>query len=238
MKIIYPEKQTDVSATSFDPEYPAIFLLNNVPSKKWMADSNNTATLTVTIASGSNAIAIFGTNAESAVITAKDSGGGTVKTDTFALAGTRTYDRCWMEYTQQDAIHSATIALTAAAGRTVEAGIVRAGNAVAFKNPNYGLGESRKDFSIVKELNNGALYIKKRNIVRTFSVKVDTTRETDFYNFSDIADYYGPNPFACLLADDILDSQWCVFGHILSAFSGGHANPFDSTISFNIQEAV
>lgn len=239
MKIIYPEKQSAISATSFDPNYPAANLIDNdIPSKLWKADDTNTATLTVTLDSGSQAVAVFNTNAESVTITAKDNGGGAIKTDTFSLSGTRTYDRCWLEYTQENASHSATIALTAAAGTTVSAGIVRAGTIVDLPNPAYGIQEGRKDFSIVKELNNGALYIKKRNLARSFSVDLVLARASEFYNLTDVCDYYGPNPLAILLVEDITDEQWCVYGHMLDPFQGGHSYPSNSTITLSIQEAT
>ena len=239
MKIIYPEKQTAISVTSADSNFPSDNLLDDKPSKLWKASSGtNTATITVTIDANAGAIALFNTNADTVTITAKDNGGATVKTQTFTLNGTRTYDRCWMEYTAQAAEHSATLELTSAVGTTVEAGIVRAGVLVDFKNPQYGLTESRLDYSIVRELNNGAMYTKKRNIVRSFSLQIDMIRSSEFYDLCDIYDFYGPNPFAMLLAEDIQDSQWAVFGRMGNPFQGTHSYPSDSIVGLEIMEAV
>lgn len=239
MKVIYPEKQTAVSVTSAASNFPSDNLLDDKPSKLWKAVSGvNTATITVTLATSSEAIAIYNTNADSVTITAKDSGGTPVKTETFTLNGTRTYNRCWMEYTAQADTHSVTLALTAAAGTTVEAGIVRGGVIVDFKNPQYGFTESKLDYSIIRELNNGAMYTKKRNIVRTFSFQMDMIRSSEFYDLSDIYDYYGPNPFAMLLAEGIQDSQWTIFGRMANPFQGSHSYPSDSVVSISITEAV
>jgi len=151
---------------------------------------------------------------------------------------TRSYDRFWQEYTSQVAAHTATIKLTSGAGETIEVGIVRAGVLVDFPNPKYGLSESREDFSIKKQLNNGAWYIRKREIVRTYSGSFNMTRITEFYNMTDIYDATGPEPLSILLAEDINDLQWAFFGHILNPFSGSHQYPSYSEITINFTEAV
>jgi len=59
-----------------------------------------------------------------------------------------------------------------------------------------------------------------------------------FYNFSAVADYYGPTPFAILLAENIDDLEWAIFGHILNPFSGNHAYYSHTDVSFTVTEAV
>lgn len=240
-KIIYPEKQSAVTADSEDSNYLAENLLDSKIKKVWKATSgDNTAKLTVTISAGADAIALYGTNAETAVCVIKDSGGGTVETETHTLTtATRTYKQFWQEFTAQGAEHTAEISLTAASGETVEAGVVKAGTMVALAfNPKYGLQESKRDFSIKKELSNGAWYTRKRDIVRTFSCQVIVTRSTEFYDLSDIYDHYGPDAFACLLADGINDLQWTVFGRMDNPFSGSHDYLSNSNVTISITEAV
>ena len=159
-----------------------------------------------------------------------------IETTTHTLSSTRTYNRFWQEYTSQGAAHTATIKLTTTA-TTIQAGVVKAGVAVDFRNPQYGITEYPIDYSTVEELSNGAKYVDSRDIVRGFSFTIDVTRASDFYNLWDIYVYFGKTPMAALMAEDIIDNQWCVFGTIES-FSGSHPYPSDSTISLTFEESV
>lgn len=162
-----------------------------------------------------------------------------VETTTHTLeTATRTYDRFYQEYTAQVAAHTATIKLTAATGETVEAGIVRAGVLVDLPNPKYGLTESREDYSIKSQLNNGAWYIRKRDIIRTFSGSFFLARATHFKNLTDIYDANGPEPLSMLLIEDDTDLEWAFFGHILNPFSSSHGYPTHSEIQLQFTEAV
>jgi hypothetical protein len=241
MKIIYPETQTvsGSSATSENGSYPVSNLFDDKPGKLWKAaDSVQTATITVAVlAGGSNSIALFNTNATSATVTAKNNGGGTVKAETFTMStATRSYDRLWMEYTAQTLSHTVTIALTTTA-TTIEAGVVKAGVAVDFRNPKYGISEGVIDYSTVEQLSNGAKYVDKRDIVRRFGVSILTDRATDFYNMWDIYNAYGQTPMAALIAEDILDMQWCCFG-TMEGFSGSHDYLSHTPVSFSFEETV
>lgn len=151
---------------------------------------------------------------------------------------TRSYDRFWQEYTSQIAAHTATTKLIAGAGETVEAGIARAAALVNFPNPKYGFSESREDFSIKKQLNNGAWYLRKRGIIRTYSASFILARTTEFYNLTDIYDHFGPNPMSILLVEDINDLQWAFFGHLLNPFSGSHTHLNHSEMTLQFTEAV
>ena len=162
-----------------------------------------------------------------------------VETTTHTLeTATRTYDSFWQEYTEQTAAHKATIKLTAGSGETVEAGIVRAGAMKTFINPNYGASQSPKDYSIKKDLRNGAKYTKKRDIVRNFSYTIEILRDTKFNDLMDLYDYYGPDPFALLIADEIDDNLWTVFGAFTSEPKGSHKYFTHSDVSISILEAV
>ena len=151
---------------------------------------------------------------------------------------TRTYDKFWQEYTQQAAAHTATIKLTAATGETVEAGIVRAGDMQTYANPQYGASQSPRDFSIKKQLRNGAIYTKKLEIIRAYSYSMDLVRDTTFNDLIDLYNYYGPDPFAMLITDEIDDNYWCLFGAFDSEPSGSHSYPSDSVVSVSILESV
>lgn len=161
-----------------------------------------------------------------------------IESTTHDLTTPVTLDRFWQEYTEQVAAHHATIKLTAGSGETVEAGVVRAGGLLTFVNPQYGASQSPKDYSIIKELRNGALYIKKRDIVRKFSYTMEMLRSLCF-ELLEHYDNYGPEPFTILI-DDALnnDNLWCFFGSFESEPKVSHAYPEHSTISISILEAV
>jgi len=234
MILMYPERLSSVSADTEDGSFPATYLENNKPKRYWKSSGSNVGVLTATVAANSDQIAIFNTNAETVDIDI-ESGAETFSLD---LTDPHDHNRCWQSYTEQTAIHTVEITLTAPASEAVYAGCLKIGKGVTLVNPSYSLSESRRDFSIVKELNNGAYYIRKKDPVRTFDLSFVEDRATDFYRFTEIMDYYGPNPLAILLAEDIDDHEWAIFGHILNPFSATHAYPNHSSISYSIVEAV
>jgi hypothetical protein len=239
--LIYPEKQTAVAASSQDANFPAANLLDSKPAKVWRAAAGvNEATLTLSVASGAKYLGLFGTNAESAVVVVKNGAGAIQSTDNIALtqAGRTTFNRFWLEYTQLEEAHSILITLTAAAGVAVYAGVARAGAGVVLDNPDEGLQEGRQDYSIVHELSSGAIYTRKRMIVRTFAGKVLTERESELYLLSDIYDYFGPHPLALLVAEGFDDRQWSCFGRFEKPPPSAHETGELSTASFSIVEAV
>lgn len=240
MKIIYPELQTAIAATSFDANFPAGNLINNeVPSKLWKAAAGvNAATLTATIGSGAAGIGIYNTNANSAVFTVKNNAGATVKTQTITLASTRTYNRAWLEYTRLDEVHTVEIALTATAGVTVYAGKVGAGTVVAFPNPQYGMGEGRNFHGVILEMNGGTNRIVDGNINREFNLSFVGRRSTYFDDFCDIYDANGPHPLCMLLVENDVDARWTIYGHMLQPYTSGHGHIARTSWSVPITEAI
>jgi hypothetical protein len=241
MILIYPEKQTAVVASSQDANFPAANLLDYKPAKYWRAASGvDEADLTLSVASGAKYLGLFGTNAESAVVVVKNGAGVTQSTDNIDLTetGRTTFNRFWLEYTQLNEAHSIVITLTAAAGVTVYAGVVRAGAGVVLDNPDEGLKEGKNDYSVVHEMSSGAVYIRKRQIVRTFSGQVLTERDTELYLLTDLYDYFGPQPLAMLVAEGFDDRQWCCFGRFEKPPGGDHISGELSTASLSILEAV
>lgn len=238
MIIIYPEKQTGVAATSQDANWPASNLLTPPVKKKWQAASGvNSATVTVSIASGAKYLYLGGTNAVTATVVVKNGAGATQSTTVIALtASGRAWNRFWCEYTQLDEAHTVEITLTATAGLTVYAGIVRAGAGVQVENPNFGLKHGKVDYSIVHEMSDGSEYVHKRDVVRklTGTIEVDNA---DFFKLSDLYDYYGPRPFACLVAEGFDERQWCLFCKMSDPDDGSYEEAV-SPISIILLEAL
>jgi hypothetical protein len=238
MILIYPEKLSSVTADTEDTEYLASNLENTKIRQVWKSTGSNVGTLTATVAAGANQLALYGTNAVTAAVTVKI-GAVTQETQSFSLtSGSRTFSRFWCSYTAINEVHTISIVLTAAVGSVIEAGAIKIGVGIESNNPEYGLSEGRKDFSIIKELNNGAFYIRRRIPVRTFTVTFLATRGSEFYTFTDAYDTIGPQAMAWLLAEDINDYQWAVLGHMIDPFKGSHAYYSHSKVSFSITEAV
>lgn len=245
MKLISTEKQTAVSAGSEDASYPATNLINNDKNKKvWKADGVNTATVTLTVDdegdSTACAIGVTGSNADTIDITVKKPDATTLNTATYTLDATaRRYKQCWHEYTTEAGWgqHDIDIDLTAAAGATVEAGIMRAGIVTTLTlNPQYGLKAAPEDYSIVKEYADGSRYIRVRDIVRRYSGNLVLARSSalDLY---DIYKDFGPTPVMVLVADGINDLEWTVFGTI-EDLGLSHDHPDNSRVSMSILEAI
>lgn len=142
------------------------------------------------------------------------------------------------EYTYQYFPHIIEITLQALPGETIECGILRAGMVMTFPDPLYGIKEGLRDTSIIKELNNGARYVRKRDIVRTFDMQVVMKRDRDFYTIMrDFVRINGVKPTFWKTAS-IATTDWSVFGALSGMPDGTHSYPEYSEISMRIEEAI
>jgi len=151
------------------------------------------------------------------------------------------YRNFWMDYTYQMYACTATIELTAPTDETIKAGVVKAGPAVVFSNPKYGIQEGRKDYSIKKQLRNGAWYTSKKEIVRTFSGQLMIAREDAYYAFCEVYDLKGPEPFAALIAeeaDSTRDKRWVAYVMFDGEFSSQHSTPEYTLVNWSWLEVV
>ncbi len=190
MKVIYPDKVTVISASEVNTAFPISNVQNDHVKKVWKANSND-AVINVGVSSGS-AVALFGSNATSAVVKTRIGGLGgqwdaaaqwhdgigdagadgawdvenltteTIKFDTLSTG----QSALWCDYTDPGSGHTVEITLSSAAGTILEVGIIRAGTVRDFRDSEYGIREGFRDYSIQEELTNGSWYEKKRGIVR------------------------------------------------------------------------
>lgn len=132
------------------------------------------------------------------------------------------------------------IVLTFSGGNaSVEMGVEVAGPVWTFPDPKYGLSEGLKDYSIVKELNNGAFYSRPRDIVKTFSGSIIVERDRVFYDFMHrVAKECGPSPLAWLVSSNLTNQDWSVYAKFDGMPSGQHAYLNHSDINFNLLEVV
>jgi hypothetical protein len=251
MKVIYPEKQSSVSAATQDSNFPGSNMLDNYPKKVWKATGYNSA-VTIITKPGANAIGFAGTNAVSIALTVKNSGGtGVIESKvSYDLKGIDNYYKLitdtyisfpsfWIDYTYRETTHYLVVEFESIGSSvSVHNGVIRAGIARTFYEPDYSLQEGMNDYSIIKELNNGAYYIRKRDIVKTFTGTVELYRDGDFYVFMrDIILQNGPNPLMWRITD--YDSNnWTVFGRVDKMPTGAHKLKDYSEINFSIVEVL
>jgi hypothetical protein len=158
-------------------------------------------------------------------------------TTIYSLPGT--WGRLWADYPVISTPHVIKITLTALS--EVSAGIIRAGNVETFNDPAYGFTEDSKDYSVEKELNNGADYFRKGNVVRTFSgMTVLETRANCFKFKHDIFDAVGPKPLAIRLSSGtILDDEFVLFAKRMDSPKILHdSSSLYSRLKFSLKEVV
>ncbi len=131
----------------------------------------------------------------------------------------------------------AEVTLIGPGGETLHAGIMRASISEDYgvTAPEAGLNEGRQDFSIETQLQNGARYYKKRDIVRIFSgsIYMDTT---EWYKLAQSYDTIGSQPTAWNLTT-LPVTDWLIFGYI-SNLSGSHITKTIVNVNINITEVI
>jgi len=250
MKVIYPDYISSVTADEEDANYLAVNLQDDHPKKVWKGTSRD-AVVTI-VASAGGALAIIATNATSVTIVLSvgqsiswDTGiswntsGDDDTTETTLLTGD-TDGVIWSDFdTARTSNFTATITLTADAGEIIQAGVIRCGTANIYADPSPGVREGLRDYSIVKELNNGATYFRKRDVVRDFEFSIIEDRDVDFYEFMiDVSKAAGPEPLAWRIVDGATDAEWIVFARFDSMPRGSHVTSIMSQIDINLLEVL
>jgi|GEM_PF-1881543 len=185
------------------------------------------------------ALAIINTNATRVDITVTASNGDLVLDEvSYYTEGDFDIKDLWVDYTAQEDTHTIKLEFLPPVGEVAECGSVCVGESLEFRNPKYGLNENLEDTSIMKVLNNGATYYKKRTLLRNFSGSLILDRDDDFYEFMyRLIRANGRVPLAWLLTDDLEDRRWTVFGRP-DMPSGSHDYYQHSTIGFKIEEGL
>lgn len=247
MKILYPDNITVHWADEENGSFPKENTADEHPKRVWKATSKD-AQRKETVSSG-NSLYIGNTNADNITVTVKNA----AETETLwgpishNLSGIDTifelitdkgeaWDSLWVDYDYQADEHKVIIDYEMGAG-IIETGIIRAGFSYNFKNPQYGISENLIDYSVKKELSNGAFYYRKRDIVRQFSGMIQVVRDPDFYTYyRKVMIASGPAPFACKLTDNE-NHDWSVFVRPEMP-KGKHGKKDHSTINFVFIEVI
>jgi hypothetical protein len=246
-----------VTASSQHPEYPVDNVLDDHPKKVWMSDNTGMSSLTFYIDEETDAITLFGTNAikilfhisdpngiEWEILVEWDSETGWSNnvgygTGLFELYQNGDTYAIWLDIDPVSIPLEVTMELVAADDAPVEVGILWTGKKVEMDtNPSMGLNEGLIDYSITKELSNGAIWVKDRDIVRYFSGEIDVIRERKFYEFLyGIARNIGQNPIPWKITN-LNTTDWILFGKFDSMPSGSHYSINNTRISFAIKEVL
>jgi hypothetical protein len=247
---------TAITASSEDANFPVENLQNDFTTDLWKATAGVlTATLLLSVSKG-KAVELLNTNAISATVTVGMGGGdydfeaGYVAESGYVLEANVPIStivsilpgaagRLWADYPEYTTPHVVTIVLTALA--TVMAGIVRAGNVETFRDPAYNNSEVSDDYSIEKELNNGADYFRKRNVTRRFgSLSIMETRANAWKFKHSIFDAVGPKPLAIRLIEEgnITDDEFVLFAKRGSSPQVSHFSGTHSRIDFDLKEVI
>lgn len=143
-------------------------------------------------------------------------------------------------YPYQDSAHSIVVELdTATESDVAYAGLVRAGVAVnSTHDPQYGMTEGLIDYSIVKQLSNGATFVKQRDIVRTFSVTLFVRRDREFYDFMHGVFRQIGRQARLWKVTDLENNDWVVFGRLEQMPLATHQYYKHSTIPFTLVEVL
>jgi hypothetical protein len=248
------------TTTSEDSDFLVENLLDNHPKRLYKAISGvSSVVLTADITVGVSAVLIAGSNATSATIKAYDVNevtwgdsddwgdsdvwaNGVVGVTGYTVQRSTT-GAIWIELTETIARPiTLDITLVTASGTTLEVGVVTANISNTYSdtefpaNPNFGLSESREDYSIRALYSNGARYYKKGDIVRQFTGTIEMERD-QFYTMMDVYDTYGEIPSGWKLTD-IESNNWVVFALMDGPPVGVHDTPNGVSVRLKLLEVV
>ncbi len=258
MRVIAESSVTAVSASSENPEYPAANLLDEHPKKKWLAAdaSVSSAVLTVEVSGRTGGLGLVGIVADAVAVSVSDPGGITWQNVTWqdvdwvavppdldlevSLVHGDDFATMWAVFDQFEATVAITITLYRNAGSAgvLAAGCLRVGALDEIPGLQYPIREELVDYSLARELANGATYVLKRDIVRRFSGSLLVRREDDFYTFCrDLARRYGSRPMMWNLVDS-KGMEFVVYGRLSAMPVGSHVGRVRSTVEFEILEVL
>ncbi len=268
MKVLYPNDYINtITANEEDGSYPIENAEDNNTQNIWKATSKD-AVVTLVVQSTTTAVVVFNTNAATIGVVTRQSLGldWQPALETFGIdwqASLETFGIDWVEQTSVSADYDISdsdigqlwadltasydgtfvveLTFTAGAGVTIQAGIIQAGIPKVYKDPQYSIQEGFRDYSILKELNSGGFYVRKRAVARTFSFRLLEDRDTDFYEFMfQIVQVVGPGPLAFrIVHKESTEWEWIVFALFDGELpSGSHDFPKDSFIDINLIESI
>ena len=261
MKIITTNNIIRVETTSEQANWPVENILDEHPKKKYKpVEGVSYAKITANLSGGLDSIALFNLVANEVVVRIIDpngvqwASGIEWETDTdweeSQPEEAYSYDKVefedtkavWVEFTNiSTSSINVEIQLYGDSSMQMEVGVAIAGNALdVVDDPQYGIQEGFVDYSIVKELNNGAMYYKQRDIVRTFSVRLNTSNTNTLNLLNKMARKYGRQPMAFRLTEtgDSIDNNFILYGRVDNMPSATFDSYNRATNNLTIREVI
>ena len=205
--------------------YPEDNVLDLHPKKVAKANSNDTV-FSFDMTVPSNAITIFNTNAHLAIVEILDENGNELSFSPIivSLKQARTYEELITDRNRGDLSefgiiydkyykpHVINIYLSHPdSGIDIEVGVAYIGVRDDFHEPDIGVVQTFKDYSLISELQRGATFILKRDIVRKFNFTMDfCLRSNDAERMKEIMLKVGPDPIPWWVTT-ANDEMWLVF---------------------------
>ena len=257
MKVIKNNAIQNITASSEDVAYPVTNLLDSHPKKKWKAADSlvSSVILNLTVSGTTGGLGMVGIVADAAAIHIEDPSGITwndtvtwgnttwnegagVAEDFVEFSQGDDYATLWAEFEELKNSASITITLYKNSSNlgTIAAGVLVCGALTEFPNVLRPLNEGLKDYSIVRQLANGAEYYRRRDIVRTFSGSL-RVMTADFWGMlRGVARTYGRIPLMYRVV--ATTGEWVLYAKLSSMPSGVHDLYNMSLINFQLEEVL
>lgn len=238
-----------ITPSSEDPAFPATNLLLGQPSKVYRsvaaAAPIATQTLNIAVPAGvTSCLGIFGCNATSIAYAIKDTTETTTyfsgTLDTTPASPTRTFNRAWLDWTDNGFALHIIFTLTAPSTATYhEVGEIVVCESVTLPDPLKGLFESQESFQVIQQKAGGGLYIHDGAIPRTFDLSFILVRETEYRDLKELHKVMGMKPMAMLLSETQGDFEYCGYFHIQNPGPKAvHEYATKSMVTMSLREAI
>lgn len=252
---------TSVTVDSENANFPITQVLDKKVKRVYKAvDGVNEATIVAAISGTSNSFTIAGTNAVAVSITAENPTSLTWATGMLWATGTSwvttdialevdliqrsSSNALWAQLGND--LPSAVIlniTCTAPVGETLEIGVLEVGFGTVFidpdgesVNPDFGLVETKKDYSIDDEFSNGSGYYFSRDKVRKFEGVVKMSYESGDA-FMESYNANGKIPTGWRITD-LSSNRWVVFAKFTDPPVVTYSNFNEVTVSFSLTEVL
>jgi len=251
MEIIPEDLIEEIEVDTEDTEFPATNMLEAHSRNPWAAaNSVVSATINIkTIGANANGLMLYYLLGDSVTVTVYNTtnlGGSIISGPTVTdLLETDSYytnlvqiPAVWVPYTSPGVAHSIKVEISRT-GDEPEIGRAYAGKRWALsQNPQWGLGRSPDDHSIVYDLDNGFDYVFQRNVrkIRNGTLVIRGNPPTEYFTFLHMMEQLGPNPVPVLMASGATPVyQYLMYGRFVNV-KGTEAKYNDSTINFTLKE--
>ncbi len=121
----------------------------------------------------------------------------------------------------------------------VSGGILKAGFAIRFPNPNVGMQDGQDSASLLVVLEDGSMHAKNRKKARVIEGDIEFASVEEFHRFKDFADDHDKKSLACLVLDGIdTESRHSGYFKFMSIPPGRYSGQRTRSVSFQLREVL